>query len=384
MISTPHVLVDATAIPANRGGVGRYLEYLVPALAAAGTQLTVLTTERDAEWMSRAAPTAAIIPIAGASGFRGGRLLWEQLRLPGLARRLGVDVVFSPHYTMPVLCPVPVVVTLHDATFFSLPKLHGRVKRIFFRVWSRYSLRHAALCVVPSEATRRELVSFAGGQANRIRVAYHGVDPTRFYPPTGAQIEAAASVLGTPEWITFLGTLEPRKNIANLVRAFTTVAEHRPGMVLALAGGSGWDDELSGVIGASAARDRIRKLGFVSDDELPGLLGGAVLVAYPSLGEGFGLPVLEAMACGAPVLTTRFLALPEVGGDVAAYTDPDSSSMATALEALIDDPADRADRSARGIERATDFSWERSAETHVDAFREAAGTTLVAERRRRS
>lgn len=368
MNTTPHILVDATAIPENRGGVGRYLEYLLPALAIAGARLSIVATNRDRDWLAAAVPAATVIAANGASRSRPQRLVWEQIELPRLATRLGADVLHSPHYTMPIFSRVPVAVTLHDATFFSLPQLHGRLKRVFFRGWTRYCLRHAAVCIVPSEATRSEVVARVRRVRAPIVVAYHGVDRTRFRAPTRTEVTAASELVGSARWIAFLGTLEPRKNVGNLVRAFERVWADQPDLVLALAGGRGWDDELTATLDASPARDRVARLGYVSDAELPGLLGGAIAVAYPSLGEGFGLPVLEAMSCGATVLTTRLLALPEVGGDVAIYTEPDAASIARALAAIIDNPDQKSRLGFLGVARANEFTWARSAAEHLGAY----------------
>ena len=153
MRTEPRVLLDATAIPAERGGVGRYVDNLVEALDAAGAALSVVCQKHDAEVFARLAPHSRIINAAEELGSRPARLAWEQTTLPRLASRLPVDVIHSPHYTMPLAASVPVVVTLHDATFFSDRGLHLGVKGRFFRAWTRTSLRRAAVCVVPSRAT---------------------------------------------------------------------------------------------------------------------------------------------------------------------------------------------------------------------------------------
>jgi glycosyltransferase involved in cell wall biosynthesis len=268
---------------------------------------------------------------------------------------------------MPLATRIPVVVTLHDATFFSMPEVHSALKRRFFTIWSRLSLRRAAACVVPSMATKDELVKWLHPKRDTITVAYHGVDPDIFHAPTEAEITTAReSLSGAPRWIAFLGTIEPRKNVGNLVRAFDQVAVGATDLHLALTGASGWDGEIDGIVAASPANDRIHRLGFVEDAALPGLLGGAAAFVYPSLGEGFGLPVLEAMACGAPVVTTPFLALPEVGGDVAIYSQPDADSLAAAIREVIAEKTDG--RRMRGIERAKAFSWAASARTHLAVF----------------
>ena len=369
--AAPHVLIDATAIPADRGGVGRYLVHLIPALARIGANATIACAPRDAALFRDTAPGSVVEPVSAAGRSRGARMLWEQRGLPRLARRIGADVIFSPHYTMPVRAGLPVVVTLHDATFFSHPEVHSPLKRIFFRWWTRRALAAAAACLVPSHATEDELLRWVKPRANRMTVAYHGVDTATFHPPSADEVATAERRVGAARWIAFLGTLEPRKNVGALVRAFAMLP-HEPELRLVLAGGRGWDAELDAVIQHSPAHDRIDRLGFVPDTELAGLLGGSAAFAYPSKGEGFGLPVLEAMACGAVVVTTPILALPEVGGDVALYAQPDPASLAEVLASALD--ATARPRRKAGIERAATFSWEASARTHLDVFTAAAAT----------
>jgi glycosyltransferase involved in cell wall biosynthesis len=376
-VTSPSVLVDATAIPGDRGGVGRYLEHLLPALDAAGTRLTIVAKRADAGWLAESVPGATVVVPRASIDSRARRLVWEQLALPRLAARHSADVIFSPHYTMPLGARLPVVVTLHDATFFSHPELHGRGKRIFFREWIARSLKSAAALIAPSAATRSEVARWTGLPVDKVTVAFHGVDAATFHAPSEAERDAARALVGGTEWIAFLGTLEPRKNLVALVQAFGTVAADPgiatrfPDLRLVLAGGRGWDDRLDAAILASPVADRIVRLGFVDNSALPGILGSSLAVAYPSLGEGFGLPVIEAMACGAPVVTTRLLALPEVGGDVAVYTEPDAASIAETLVKLLGDDAERADRSRRGLARAAEFGWAQSAATHAAVFEKA-------------
>jgi glycosyltransferase involved in cell wall biosynthesis len=386
----PHVLVDATAIPRNRGGVGRNLEYLIPALEAQGVRLTVVAQPHDVEWIAAAAPRARVFSPGSLPGARPLRLAWEQLALPGIARSEGADVVFSPHYTMPLFSSVPVVVALYDAIFFSNPELHSPLKRIFFRFWIKRSLARAAACIAPSEATKSELLRWVKPRRDRISVALLGVDSGTFHVPTEAERDDARQLVGHDDWIAFLGTLEPRKNVGSLVRAFSEfatrpeIAAAHPDLVLALAGGRGWDTELDGIIAESPVNDRILRLGFVPNELLAGVLGASITTVYPSLGEGFGFPVLEAMACGSPILTTRLLSLPEVGGDVAVYTEPDPASIASALEQLFADPAGRARRGHLGVARAAGFSWSASAAAHAKVFASVAAPARASSPRTRT
>jgi glycosyltransferase involved in cell wall biosynthesis len=381
MSSCPHVLVDATAIPPDRAGVGRYLAELLPALDGLGVPMTIAVQSRDAAWIRTACPSANILPVAPRLRRRPLRLIWEQIGLPRLAARSGAELIFSPHYTMPLLGRLPVVATFHDATFLSHPELHEPAKRVFFRAWIRLTGRRAAALIVPSRSTRDELVRRAGIRPELMTVAYHGVDSAVFRVPSERERDAMAQRLGTAHWIAFLGTIEPRKNLGQLVRAFGRIATEpavtaaAPGLVLAVAGGRGWDGAFDAEVAASPVAGRIRTLGFLPDEALPGLLGGAELVAYPSLGEGFGMPVIEAMACGAPVLTTRALSLPEIGGDVAFYSEPDADSLAGELRRLLLDRPLRARRGKAGRVRAEGFSWQASAETHRSVFARAVGWT---------
>ena len=185
--------------------------------------------------------------------------------------------------------------------------------------------------------------------------------------------------LGDQQWIAFLGTLEPRKNVPALVRAYTRAASPRADPpALVLAGSPGWDLGVQPALDAVPDGLRVLRPGHLPVDLLPGLLGGALVVVYPSLGEGFGLPVLEAMACGAAVLTTRKLSLPEVGGDAVAYTGTGAGDIAAALTELLDDPARRAQLSAAAVRRAAGFTWTASAAAHQLAYDRAAASAAAA------
>ncbi|HVW44276.1 MAG TPA: glycosyltransferase family 1 protein [Amycolatopsis sp.] len=376
----PSVLIDATAVPADRGGVGRYVDSLVQALDEDGAPITIVCQPRDVRLYHELAPRSRIVPAGPSSVTRTARLVWEQTTLPALTRRLAVDVVHSPHYTMPLTSAAASVVTLHDATFFTDAVLHSSVKARFFRTWTRTALSRATLCVVPSRATQSELARVTRVRPRALEIIEHGVDVERFHPPSPDEVAAAREAvgLGNTPYVAFLGALEPRKNVPTLIRGFAKAVEHRASPpALVLAGQPGWDTQVEKALDAAPRRLRVIRAGYLPFRNLAGFLGGAELVAYPSLGEGFGLPVLEAMACGACVLTTRRLALPEVGGDAVAYCGVGAGDVAVALSELLDDPFRRSVLSAAAMRRAKDFSWSTSAERH----REAYGKAWLAHRR---
>ncbi len=374
MEAAPRVLVDATAVPADRGGVGRYVDGLIAALGKAGADIAVACQRADAERYGRLAPDAQIVAGPAAISHRPARLAWEQTGLPLVAQQVDAKVMHSPHYTMPLRAGRPVVVTIHDATFFTDPELHTAVKGTFFRSAIRTALRRATRSIVPSKATRDELIRILDADPTNVDVAYHGVDTTTFRPPSEAEVTRVSSRLGlhdTP-YVAFLGALEPRKNVPALIRGWVKAVggrENPPALVLA--GGVGWDDEVDRAIAEVPPPLRVVRPGYLRFTDLPGFLGGAIVVGYPSRGEGFGLPVLEAMASGAPVLTTHRLSLPEVGGEAVAYTEPDVESIGAALVGLLDDPGRRAQLRDAGLARAREFTWEASAEAHLASYARA-------------
>lgn len=371
----PRVLLDATAVPADRGGVGRYVDGLLPALDRAAADLAVACQVADVAHYRRIAPSARVLPAPAPVARRPVRLVWEQTGLPVLAARARAEVIHTPHYTMPVRAGRPVVVTLHDATFFTDPGVHTAVKGRFFRAATRAALHRAARCLTPSAATRDELVRVAGADLDRVDVAHHGVDQADFHPPQPAECQRVRDRLGLGDqaYIAFLSTLEPRKNVPALIHGWVRACQGRADPpALVLAGGRGWDDRIDAAVAGVPPELRLIRSGYLPLAELPGFLGGALLVAYPSLGEGFGLPVLEAMACGAAVLTTDRLALPEVGGAAVAYTEPDADSIAAALTGLLDAPARRAELASAGLRRAAGFSWDACARVHLQTYARAA------------
>jgi glycosyltransferase involved in cell wall biosynthesis len=380
MTTSPRVLCDATSIPPSHGGVARFISGLLSGLEQNGQFVDVVAKRHDIPALHAVAPGHTYIVAPAFVSRRGGRFLWEQTGLPTLARRRHADVIYSPHYTFPLLAQARRVVTLHDATFFSSPEAHSRLKGVFFRTWIRWANARADRLVAASRATADEVQRYVAHAQTTIDVGYLGVDPAVFTPPTPDAIEKSRHAIGLkPEqpWIAFLGTIEPRKNIPALIEAHAALRAADPATpVLVLSGARGWDEAANDALDRNARlapQDRsVIEAGYLPLELLSAFLGGSELVVYPSLGEGFGLPVLEAMSSGAAVLTTRRLSIPEVGGDAVEYSETDAESLATAMHDLLVDPARRAELAEAGLSRSARFTWSECAAVYSRAFAEAA------------
>jgi glycosyltransferase involved in cell wall biosynthesis len=373
------VLVDATGVPADRGALGRYVDGLIGALGTTGIEVAVACQLSDEERYRRLAPEAAIVAGPIGLGHRTERLAWEQSGLPLVAQRVSADVLHMPYYSMPLRPGVPTVVTIHDVTFFTDPERYTATSARSLKSATMTAARQATRLIVPSNATRDELVRMLDMDPARIDVAYHGVDHNLFHRPSPEQVTHVTARLGLrgKPYIAFLGSLTPRKNAPAVVRGWSTaVADLENPPALVLGGGGGWSEELDEAVAAVPPNLRLVRPGYLPFADLPGFLGGALVVAAPSRGEGFGLAVLEAMACGAPVLTTNRTSLPEVGGGAVAYTEPDGESIAVALRALLDDPQRRTALGEAGYTRAKEFTWAASAAAHAASYKRAAESVL--------
>jgi len=367
--------LDVSAVPLRPGGAGYYTIALARGLAAhPGVDLTVVARRGDeGRWRLGGASVRPAVPAS-----RPGRLAFEQLGLPSVLRSLGVAVHHGPHYTMPARAPVPCAVTVHDCTFFDHPEWHVRSKVAFFRRAIRRAAARAAVVVCVSQVTADRLHQVCEVRAPVV-VAPHGVDHDRFRaeePHPGAD-QAALAGLGLPadrRLVVFVGTLEPRKGLVPLVQAFDLVAGAAPDAVLVLGGQSGWGmTETERVIAGARHGDRIVRTGYLPDAAVPALLRQASVVAYPAFEEGFGLPALEALACGAPLVTTEGTAMAELAGSAALLVPPgDVGALADALAAALDEGRQSA-RRALGIAVARARTWEASVARHLDAYAVARG-----------
>jgi len=365
--------LDVSAVPSRPGGAGYYTMQLVRGLAlCTDVELTMIARRGDdTRWRDLGGPAASV--RAAVPPARPVRIAFEQVGVPALLRSAGVRLHHGPHYTMPARAPVPCVVTVHDCTFFDHPEWHLRTKAAFFRQAIRHAARRAAAIVCVSQTTADRLDAVCDVRAP-IVVAPHGVDHARFAPveaASGADL-ATLDSLGLPAdrpLIVFIGTLEPRKGVVPLIAAFDRVADAHADALLVLGGQPGWGmNQTDRALAAARHGDRIVQTGYLPDATVPALLRRAAVVAYPALEEGFGLPALESLACGAPLVTTEGTAMAEFARDSALLVPPgDERALADALAAVLDG-GDTAARRGVGLELAGRQTWEASVAAHRRAY----------------
>lgn len=371
------VSVDVSAVPARPVGAGQYTLALVSALDRRDdVALTVVSRHGDDGRWAMVAPTARL--IAAAPLHRPARLAWEQTVLPLILYRRPIDVHHGPHYTMPEIARLPRVVTIHDLTFFDHPEWHERTKVPVFRRAIRVAARHASALICVSEHTAARLREHVVPLCP-VHVVTHGVDHERFRPdPPGGESadDAVLASLGVrPPFVAFVGTIEPRKSVDRLVQAFDRMAAAHPDLRLVLAGTVGWGVEaVDAAVAAARHGDRVVRTGYVPHAAVPALLRRAAAVAYPSADEGFGMPALEALACEAPLVTTKGSVMEEIVGPAALLVPAgNAEALAGALDMLVTGDARLDDRRALGREIAARHTWEGCAEAHMAVYRSAAG-----------
>ena len=298
---------------------------------------------------------------------RLNRTLWMQFALPAQVTRRGCDMVHLTNSTAPIWGRCPSVVTLHDMTLWLYPHYHYRRRLLAMRPFIPLGLRRAAAIIAVSESTRRDVIRLLGVPAEKVHVVAEA--PARhFYPRPAAALAATRKRYGLEgRFVLHVGTLEPRKNLVRLLEAFALLKSggRAPAALrLLLVGQRGWKDEaIFEAIERLALKDAVQHIGYVPDEDLAALYNLAEALVLPSLYEGFGLPAVEAMASGTPVIASPNGALTETTGGAAETIDPTNvESIAAGMLRVLSDPDRHAQLRAMGLDRAAQFSWTRAAE----------------------
>lgn len=302
------------------------------------------------------------------------RIVWEQLIQPLVLRRAGIDLLHALAFVAPLAAPCPFVVTVYDLSFLRYPEAFRPFNRWYLRTFTRHSVKRARAVIAISESTRQDVIKLLGAPPERVHTIYCGVDEY-FHPLPAAEVTAFRAAQGLPDqFVLFLGTLEPRKNVDGLIRAYAqwrTQEPHAP--LLIIAGGKGWYyRHIFSLVESLNLTTSVRFADYVPQSELPLWYNAASFFVYPSHFEGFGLPVLEAMACGVPVITSTTSALPEVAGadGTAVLVNPaDVTALAQAMQQMMTDPDWRTGIAERGLTRAASFRWEKTARETVEVYR---------------
>jgi glycosyltransferase involved in cell wall biosynthesis len=355
------------------GGISRVIYHLLTEFArdARGHQFDVFVPEAPAADEPMARGKLRFVPAGGATARPALRIAWEQTMLPRRVARVQPDLLHGMAYALPAGWGGPSVVSVYDLSFLRYPRTFNAANRIYLAAATRAAVRRARRVLTISDFTRRDIVRFLNVPEERVEVIYPAAEE-RFQALPIEEVAAFRRAHDLPEvYIFAFGTLEPRKNLVGLLHAYARLAEPRPPLIVG--GGTGWRvSPIFDTVRQLGLEQQVTFLGFVPEDELPLWYNAARLFAFPSLYEGFGLPVLEAMACGTPVITSNAASLPEVGGKAVALVAPqDADQLAREMQRVLDDAQLRREMSAAGRIQATRFSWRAMADETAVSYRRA-------------
>ncbi|MGK2956850.1 MAG: glycosyltransferase family 4 protein [Acidimicrobiales bacterium] len=362
---------DATPLLGNPTGVGTFATQALRALASKDDLdfHAYGLTWRGSKQLASLLPnhvTASKWPMAA----RPLRKLWTRYGIPPIEWWTGaVDVVHGTNFVVPPTRHAGSLVTIHDLTCMRFPEM-CTPDTLEYPALLRHALKRGAHVHAVSQFVANEVVEFLGASPDRVHVVHHGLPDV-----LGGDPQRGHSLVGSKRYVLALGTVEPRKDLSGLVKAFDQVAANDTDVHLAIAGPDGWGaDELHTTIAVATHRDRIHRLGWVSDVDRSALLAGATVFAYPSLYEGFGFPPIEAMSAGVPVATTTAGALPEVLGDAALFSSPGSvGDLTDCLTQLLSDDELRKTLSSRGKAQCARYAWETCATELTQVYRSISG-----------
>lgn len=377
MLSERPIAIDYTAAYEQGAGIGRLVRDLIGGLATLDHQTPYKLFVAGAE-------KSKLPPIPGPNfTWKPTRVtplwfarVWHRAQVPLVAEAFfGPAVLFhATDFTLPPTLPgTKTILTVHDLSFVRTPETAPPVLKIYLDKVVPRSVRRADHVIADSQATKDDLIEFYGTPPEKISVLLSGVSP-RYVPVSDpAQLAAVRRRYHIPEgrrYLFSIGTVQPRKNYGRLMEALALLGPAFEDVLLVIAGGKGWlDNPIFETVRRLGLEDRVFFTGFVDDADVPALYSGAAVMAYVSLYEGFGFPVVESMACGTPVITSNVSSMPEVAGDAALLVDPyNKEAIAEALRLLLEDSHLHSRLQAAGLEQARQFTWEKSAQTLLTIY----------------
>ncbi len=366
-------------IPGEVGGTETYLRETLKALVRGHPEHRIVlftNTENDALLLADlAAAGAGFVPLGFRAQNRYSRIIREQVQLPGAVRRAGVDVLWSPGYTAPYSAPCPQVTTIHDMQYKTHPDDLGWLARTTTDVLVQVAVRRSARVLAVSEFSKSEIVRHTGIPAERVRVTLEAADAGFARRVDAGRARADVAEAGGPEgpFLLVVSNTYPHKNIDLAVDAFGCLQDRIPHALVLVGRPRLGEPRVEAAIRRLADPTRVKRISYVKHGALASFYAAADVFVFPSLYEGFGLPVLEAMMAGVPVVTGRFGSIPEVGGDACVYADSRSAqALAAGIGDVLEwDAATRSARIQRGGLRAATFSWSRTATQTLAALEEA-------------
>lgn len=360
----------------HEGGVKHYTKTLLPLLFTLGARHRYVLIYQNLQLLGTYAAYPNVEELVSTVP---GTILWDQLAVPWITRDRHLDIIFNPKFTVPLLHPAKKIFVLHGSEWFAIPRHFKWYDRVYCRTVVPWYCRRADAFIAVANKVKEDAVRYVHADPDKIFPIHNAIDPKQFYfIEDEARLADVRARYGLPgKFVLWVGQIESRKNVKRLLRAFAQVAHEFPHR-LVIAGEQRWStrEELSEV-GALGLEGRIQFLGWVQHTDLPAIYRLAELFAFPSLYEGFGIPLVEAMACGCPILTANTCAPPEVVDGAGYLVDPyDVTAIATGLRTMLGDPALRASMVARGLDRAKEFSWEKSARQVLAVFDAVAGDRM--------
>ena len=366
--------LDARTATSHFPGIGRYvrnLSKILPELLTEEESLQLIYTPDGSEWLQELPPNKNIKPISlPISPFD----IAQQWIIPGLLKRIDVDLYHSPYYLMPYRVPVPPILTVYDLIPLLYPQYSSSRARLIFRFSMSLALRSSQRTIAISHSTKDDYLKYFSIPKNSISVIPLGVED-RFHPQADSEILRIRSKYHLPKkYALYLGSNKPHKNLSTLVEAWSRIISNNSLDKYKLIVAGSWYEnhtEIKNQVAGFGLNDAILFQGQLPDEDLPGLYSGAHLFMFPSLYEGFGLPVLEAMACGTPVACSDIPSLHETCGEAALFFDPwDIKDISEAILTLWNNKSIQHSLVSRGLEQAANFTWEKTAENTIKLYRE--------------